>query len=295
MRHSAMDEKWTILRLLQWTEDYLRQHNAESPRLEAEVLLAEARSCQRIELYTAFDEEADEPTRLTFRELVRRRADGMPVAYLVGRKEFYSMSFRVTPEVLIPRPETEHIVVALLDLVKEYTRPEPTLQVLDVGTGSGILAVCAAMHVKNCQVTAVDISNEALEIARKNAAAHQVEERIAFVESDLLAALPAEQTFDFIVSNPPYVSESEYAELPTDVREHEPRGALVGGPTGAEVIARLIDQAAPRLRQGGALLIEISPMIHESVKKLVEARDDLRLESTIKDLAGHYRVVQANK
>ncbi|MEX0867032.1 MAG: peptide chain release factor N(5)-glutamine methyltransferase, partial [Pirellulales bacterium] len=273
MRHTAMDEKWTILRLLQWTEDYLRQHNAESPRLEAEVLLAEARSCQRIELYTAFDEEADEPTRLTFRELVRRRADGMPVAYLVGRKEFYSMSFRVTPEVLIPRPETEHIVVTLLDLVKEYTRPEPTLQVLDVGTGSGILAVCAAKHAKNCQVTAVDISNEALEIARKNAAAHQVEERIAFVESDLLAALPAEQTFDFIVSNPPYVSESEYAELPTDVREHEPRGALVGGPTGAEVIARLIDQAAPRLRQGGALLIEISPMIHESVKKLVEARD----------------------
>lgn len=288
-----MDEKWTILRLLQWTEDYLRRHQADSPRLEAEVLLAEARHCQRIDLYTAFDEEADEPTRVAFRELVRRRAEGMPVAYLVGRKEFYSLSFRVTPDVLIPRPETEHIVVALLDLAKTYQRPQSTLEVLDVGTGSGILAVCAAKHLKNCCVTAVDISSAALEIARKNAADHKIAEQIAFVESDLLGALSTEQTFDFIVSNPPYVSEGEYAELPTDVREHEPRSALVAGPTGTEVIARLIEQAAPRLRPGGTLLIEISPMIHDAVKQLVEARDGLTLQPTIKDLAGHNRVIQA--
>lgn len=290
-----MSDKWTILRLLQWTEDYLRQHEAESPRLEAEVLLAEARHCQRIELYTAFDEEADEPTRMAFRELVRRRADGMPVAYLVGRKEFYSMSFRVNPDVLIPRPETEHIVVTLLDLAKEYRRPESALQVLDVGTGSGILAVCAAKHLKHSEVTAVDISAGSLEMAKKNASDHRVAERIRFVASDLLAALPDDQMFDFIVSNPPYVSESEYAELPGDVKNHEPRGALVAGPKGTETIARLIGQAAPRLRQGGAMLIEISPMIHDAVQAIIEARDDLRLEPTIKDLAGHYRVVHATR
>src|SRR6185503_13086817 len=132
-------EAWTIGRLLQWTTDYLKKHGADSPRLDAEVLLAEARGCQRIQLYTAFEEQPAEEVRTAFRELVRRRAEGMPVAYLVGRREFYSLSFQVTPDVLIPRPETEFLLISLLDLAAG----KPDESIVDVGTGSGILAVCA--------------------------------------------------------------------------------------------------------------------------------------------------------
>ncbi len=138
-----MADEWTIGRLLNWTADYLKQHGSESPRLEAEVLLAHARGCQRIELYTSFGDEADEALRTKFRALVKRRAEGVPVAYLVGHREFYSLDFRVTPGVLIPRPETELLVLAVLDLVKAMPG-EGTVNVADVGTGSGIVAIAAA-------------------------------------------------------------------------------------------------------------------------------------------------------
>ena len=173
-------ESWTVGRLLQWTADYLAGHGSDSSRLDAEVLLAHAIGCQRIELYTAFDEQPADNTRSTFRNLVRRRAEGTPVAYLVGRREFYSLSFRVTPDVLIPRPETELLVVAALDLAKAEGQqrqgsretgrqgdsaadhdspgfPSP-LEIADVGTGSGVIAVCLAKHLPACRVTAIDIS-----------------------------------------------------------------------------------------------------------------------------------------
>src|SRR6266566_5105791 len=137
-----MPDEWTLGRLLAWTTDYLKGQGAESPRLDAEILLAAARGCQRIELYTSFDETADEATRQRFRELVRRRAEGTPVAYLVGHKEFYSLSFRVTPHVLIPRPETELLVVRLLDLAKQRGTASRPISIADVGTGSGIIAIC---------------------------------------------------------------------------------------------------------------------------------------------------------
>ena len=141
-----MADEWTIGTLLQWTTDYLKQHGAESPRLEAELLLAHARGCGRVELYTSFGDQADEALRTKYRELVKRRADGVPVAYLVGHREFYSLSFRVTPDVLIPRPETEFLVITAMDLLRERARKGPA-NVCDVGTGSGIIAVCLAKHV----------------------------------------------------------------------------------------------------------------------------------------------------
>jgi len=290
-------ETWTVGRLLNWTTQYLKDRGADSPRLDAEILLAEARSCRRIELYTSFEEVPAEATRAQFRELVKRRAEGMPVAYLVGRREFYSLPFRVTPDVLIPRPETELLVVRLLDLLAERAAPDAgsqTLHVADVGTGSGIIAVCAARS-QRCQVTAIDISPAALAIARENATTHGVTECIEFVTGDLLAALPAAAKFDFIASNPPYISEPEFAQLARDVRDFEPRGALVAGPQGTEVIARLIPQAAERLNSGGWLLTEISPMIEAEVRRLIAAESRLALGPTIKDLAGHARVVQARR
>ncbi|MFZ5829507.1 MAG: N5-glutamine methyltransferase family protein, partial [Planctomycetota bacterium] len=186
-------EVWTVGRLLQWTADYLKGHGSDSPRLDAEVLLAHALGWQRIQLYTAFDQAPAEGPRTAFRELVKRRAEGTPVAYLVGHREFFSLRFRVSPAVLIPRPETELVVVTLLDLAKGRAGG---LKLADVGTGSGILAVAIAKHLPGCRVTAVDSSPAALDIARANAADHGVAERIEFLESDLLAAVPPGD-FDF--------------------------------------------------------------------------------------------------
>jgi release factor glutamine methyltransferase len=288
-----MAETWTIGRLLGWTTDYLNRHHSDSPRLEAEVLLAHALGCPRIGLYTAFDQEPSETVRSAFRELVRRRAEGEPVAYLVGHREFYSLSFRVGPAVLVPRPETELLVLTLLDLVKASGNAEP--QIADVGTGSGAIAVSVAKYLAQARLAAIDSSAEALAVARQNAADHGVAERIEFLQGDLLGPLAPGRELDFVASNPPYVSEAEWESLPPDVKKYEPRTALVAGPLGTEVIARLIPQAAERLRPGGHLLMEISPMIHEAVGKLIEAEPRWELQPTVKDLARHARVVVARR
>jgi release factor glutamine methyltransferase len=279
---------------LNWTADYLKGRAADNPRLDAEVLLAHALACRRIDLYTRFEELPGEGPRAAFKDLVRRRAEGMPVAYLVGHREFYSLDFRVAPAVLIPRPETELLVVALLDLAKQRPPGQP-IAVADIGTGSGILAVCAAKHLPAVRITATDISPAALEIARTNAAAHGVAERIEFLQGDLLAAAPAERRFDFILSNPPYVTEAEGRKLPREVKDFEPREALVAGPRGTEVIERLVPQAAERIQAGGWLLLEISPMIHDAARAVLAAEPRLECCTTIKDLARRPRVIQAKR
>lgn len=290
----AEQESWTIGRLLTWTTDYLKRNGADSPRLDAEVLLAYARGCQRIELYTAFDMEVADDIRATFRELVKRRAEGTPVAYLVGKREFYSLSLRVTPDVLIPRPETEFVVIAALDEIKRLG-PDKELQVVDVGTGSGAIAVAIAKHAPAVHVFAIDISSKALEVANGNAASLGVADRIDFITSDLLAALPAGEQFDIIVSNPPYIGEQELPNLAREVKDHEPRLALIAGPTGLEVIARLIPQAAARSRSGGLLILEISPMIERRVHELIAADGRFEQAVTVKDLSGLARVVKARR
>jgi release factor glutamine methyltransferase len=287
-------EPWTIGRLLKWTVDYLEQRGADEPRLDAEVLLAHALGCRRIDLYTRFDETPDEQPRAAFRDLVQKRAAGTPVAYLVERREFFSLSFRVSPDVLIPRPETELLLVALLDLAKQRPAGGPP-EIADVGTGSGILAVAAAKHLPSARLTATDISPAALAIARANAAEHGVAERIEFLLGDLLAAVPAQRRFDFILSNPPYVSEAEAQRLPREVKDHEPRAALVAGPRGTEVIERLVPQAAGRLREGGHLLVEISPTIHEAAVAILAAERRLEPASTLRDLARRPRVLVAKR
>jgi release factor glutamine methyltransferase len=289
-----MADDWTIGRLLQWTTDYLKEHGSETPRLDAEVLLAHARGCQRIALYTAFDEPASDDLRTKFRALVKDRAEGKPVAYLVGHREFYSMNFRVTPDVLIPRPETELLVVRLLDIAKERGVNQP-IAIADIGTGSGIIAVVGAKRLPQAQVTAIDASRAGLDVARGNAEAHGVADRIQWIESDLFAAAPAGKTFDIIASNPPYVSEAEYEKLAKTVKDFEPRSSLVAGPRGTELIERLIPQSAERLNPGGWLLLETSPMLEPAVRALVEGDSRFELAATIKDLAGHARVVQAKR
>ncbi|MCR9291319.1 MAG: peptide chain release factor N(5)-glutamine methyltransferase [bacterium] len=284
-------EAWTVGRLLTWTTDYLKQHESDSPRLDAEVLLAHALDCQRIELYTAFSDEPSEAAKSAFREMVRRRAAGTPVAYLVGYKEFYSDRFEVNPNVLIPRPETEHLVVEALDRAKQISaaRGQENLRIADVGTGSGIVAISLAKHLPTSELVAIDVSAAALEVARSNASQHELTDRIEFVEGHLLTDIPQKPVFDLIVSNPPYVSDAEYAELPATVREHEPRGALVAGPTGMEVIAELMTMAVNHLAPDGYLLFEFSPMLAEKLPAYLGS--DWALEKITKDLAGRPRVV----
>ncbi len=290
----SQDQPWTVLRLLDWTTDFFKRKGSESPRLDAEVLLAHARDCERIELYTAFAEEPEEEQRVAFREMVRRRGEGMPVAQLVGYREFYSSRFRVNDATLIPRPETEHLVVETLDCAKQFSLNRP-LQIIDVGTGSGVIAISVAQSCENAVVTAVDISEAALKIATWNAQKLEVADRIKFMQSDLLTAVEQPERFDMICSNPPYVSEAEYKALSPTVRDFEPRGALVSGPEGTEVIAQLLEQTPDRLQIGGRLIIELSPMIADACQALALANSafgDLRF---IKDLDGHRRILSLQR
>jgi release factor glutamine methyltransferase len=287
------DAPWTIGRLLTWTTEFIAKAGGSSARLEAEVLLAHARDCQRIDLYTVFDEVPPAEMRDKFKALVKRRSEGEPVAYLVGSREFYSLTFEVTPDVLIPRPESELIVMTLTDRVKARSKSDERLKIADVGTGSGVLAVCAAKYVENADVLATDVSPAALAVARRNAERHKVQDRVYFVEADLFPANKPNMRLDYILSNPPYVTSNELTGLDADVRDFEPHLALDGGPEGTTVIERLLPESARRLKQGGSLLIEISPMIAQRVEGLIDQTEGLERRPTIKDLAGHARVVEA--
>jgi release factor glutamine methyltransferase len=282
-------ETWTIGRLLQWTTGYLKERGADSPRLDAEVLLAEALGCRRIELYTTFGETPEEAARTAFRELVRRRAEGAPVAYLVGRREFYSLSFRVTPDVLIPRPETEFLVIRLLDLAGRQSPAGERWEIADVGAGSGIIAICAAKRLENSRVTAVDISPAALKVAQGNAAEHAVGERIEFVESDLFSAVPAERRFDFIVSNPPYVARADPHLASGDLRFEPPAALSDGSVDGLDSIRAVVAGAPDHLEPGGWLMIEHGYDQKDAVQALLE-RHGFGEKISIDDLAGIPRV-----
>lgn len=288
---TSIDGPWTIRRVLEWTTGYLKERGSESPRLDAELLLAHARGCPRIQLYTAYDEPLPDAVRATMRELVQRRAAAEPVAYLIGQREFFSLPFHVTPAVLIPRPDTETLVMEALNVLKPCAAPA----VLDLGTGSGCIAVALAVNLPTARITAVDLSNAALEVARRNAARHKVADRVQFLEGDLFEPLPAGARLDAIVSNPPYVRTGEIPELQTEVRLSEPHGALDGGEDGLDTIRRIVDNAPDWLVPGGALLIECSPEQAEAVHGLLERQGAYAAVGIRQDLSSQPRVVMARR
>jgi len=288
-------EPWTVGRLLTWTTDYLKKSGSESARLDAEVLLAEARGCERIMLYTAYAEEVPEETRNKFRALVKRRAEGCPVAYLVGRREFFSLMFEVSPDVLIPRPETEHVVTATLDALKERSTDFGPAVVADVGTGSGAIAIAVAKHAPDVRVVATDVSEDALAVARRNAERHGVAERVEFFAGDLLGPVGAEVRLAVIAANLPYIGTAEQGTVADEVRKHEPHIALFAGSAGDELIAKLIPQAAERLEPGGWLILELSPMLAEGVSQRIQQHGHFEAASITKDLAGLARIVRAKR
>jgi release factor glutamine methyltransferase len=281
---------WTVRALLAWTADYFKSKGFESGRLEAQILLAHVLSCPRIELVARSDEVPEAKARATFRELVTRRAAGWPVAYLTGEREFYLLKFDVSPAVLIPRPETETLVQEALTRLKG--RPAPV--VLDLGTGSGCVAVSIAHQNKAVRVTAVDVSPDAAEVARRNAARHGVVDRVTVLVGDLFAPLPPGSAFDLVVSNPPYVTTKEWESLPVDVREHEPRGALDGGPDGLAFYRRIAAGAAAVLKPDGAVMVEIGATQEDAVRA-VFAEKGFTTGPAVKDLARRPRVVVATR
>lgn len=280
---------WTIRRIIEWTTSHLEKHGSETPRLDTEILLAHACRCQRIELYTRFDDIVGEHQRTLMRELVRRRVDAEPVAYLVGHREFFGLDFRVTPDVLIPRPDTETLVVELLELCKERNLP----RILDVGTGCGCIAIAAAVNLPSAQVTATDISRAAVEVARENAAAHNVADRIRFLQGDLFHPLGTSEQFEIIASNPPYVAQRELATLQDDVRNHEPHIALDGGADGLDHIRRLVAEAPAYLAPGGQLIFEVSPEQQGVVDELLCVDAAYTHSGKVQDLSGKVRLFRA--
>jgi release factor glutamine methyltransferase len=283
----SADQPWTINRLLEWTTKFLGEKGAASPRLEAQVLLAHALKCSRTALYTRFEDVPPDAERAAFRELVQRRVKGSPVAHLVGRKEFFSLEFEVGPAVLVPRADSEWLVTECLTLAKPMTAP----RLLDVGTGSGCLAVALASQHKTAVVTAIDLSADALAVARRNAARHKLDERIRFLEGDLFAPVPEGERFDFIVSNPPYIPTAVIATLAAEVRDHEPRLALDGGGDGFVVIDRLLAESPKYLEVGGYLLLEIGYDQEAEGRKRFEAAG-WELGKTIQDAEGRARVLR---
>ncbi|HUR52615.1 MAG TPA: peptide chain release factor N(5)-glutamine methyltransferase [Gemmataceae bacterium] len=281
---------WTIKELLRWTIDFLTKKGFPSPRLDAEVLLAHVLKCKRIDLIANSDETPADADRTAFRELIKRRVDHWPVAYLVGSKEFYLLKFEVSPAVLIPRPETETLVLEADRLLKPLAAPT----VLDLCTGSGCIAVVLAHQRKAARVTAVDISPDALDVAKRNAATHTVADRVTFLSGDLFGPVPA-TPFDLVVSNPPYVTPAELAALTPDVRDHEPRLALDGGPDGLAFYRRIATGVGPFLKPGGSVLVEIGHTQDEAVRALFAAQPELELGATIKDAMRLPRVVCAKR
>ena len=289
----STEQSWTLGQLLDWTAKHLAQKSIEAPRLDAEVLLAHAVGCKRIDLYgTRFAEAATPEVRQKYRDLIKRRLEGCPVAYpRSGKKGVSTASERLTvgPAVLIPRPDTEVLVAEALAEAKKKT----DARILDVGAGSGCVPIVLAKKLPKADVTAIDVSPEALGVARGNAEKHGA--KVRFLEGDLFAPLAADETFDIITSNPPYIAAEDLPKLPVGVRQYEPMLALDGGPGGFAVFDRLVDAARHRLRTGGTLLLEIGSPQEAPARQKLTAFAEYELGPTVFDHSGHPRVLRARR
>jgi release factor glutamine methyltransferase len=287
----------------------LRAAKVSSATLAAELLLMHVLGRDRAWIYAHPEELVQTSAMEKYFELLARRAAGEPTQYLTGKQEFWGLEFEVTPAVLIPRPETEHVIEVALERLGERGikidmrtgEPSPILRIADVGTGSGCLAIALAHELPHAEIFATDISGETLEVAQRNAARHGVADRIHFLQTDLLQKLLDQapnasdelQSFDLVVSNPPYVALNDAEALPREVRDHEPATALFGGATGVELYDRLIGQAAELLAERGILVLELGYNCADGVRALLSRQRAWVNISVTNDLAGIPRVIAA--
>jgi len=279
-----LSDTWTVLSILEWTSDFFSRKGVDGVRREAELLLAHVLELDRVGLYLNFDRPLDEVERQVYRKLVEQRGRREPLQYILGETEFFSLPFRVKPEVLIPRPDTEVLVEEVLCLLGQET----PARVLDIGTGSGILAITIAHERPNVSVRGIDVSASALQLAAENAQLNGVAERTEWLEQDF-ARLPAER-FDLVVSNPPYIPQGDLAGLMPEVRDYEPQLALNGGADGLDAYRALAQQAPEILHPGGWLLVEIGVGQSPEVQTLWQ-QAGLQEVFVRRDYAGIERVV----
>jgi release factor glutamine methyltransferase len=273
---------------------FLRDAGIDSSQIDAEVLLRQVLGIEKAQLYSALDEPLSASHRLRFQEMLERRMRREPVAYIIGRKEFWSLDFVVTSEVLIPRPETEVLVEVALDRLKSTATGTPNI--LDLGTGSGNIAVCLAKERLEANMVAVDIAASALEVARINSWRHGVSERIDLIHGYLFGALDAKKRlFDLIVSNPPYIRTGELSLLAPEIGQWEPMSALDGGPDGIAYYGRIIGEAHEYLAPGGSIVLEIGADMAPVVAELFARSACYGLASVYQDYAGRNRVIAATK
>lgn len=291
-----MPEDWNSLKLIRETTGYFEKAGIPDRRLDAELLLAHALGCKRIDLYTRHEKILKEKDRTRFKELIRRRVRREPLQYILGETEFYGLKFKVTPEVLIPRPETELLVEETIKIVgaplgapqtSGAASSAPTNhEILEIGTGSGCIAVTLAKHLPEASIVATDISKQALEVARENARRHDVEGRIELILADIAPwkRFAAEgRTFDSILSNPPYIPTGEFSKLQPEVRDFEPRRALDGGADGLDFYRSILQDAVKFLKPGASLLFEIGEDQGEKIRQMI-AEAGLREIQIKKDL-----------
>lgn len=278
-----MQPEWTIKSLLEWTTRYFKQNSIPQARLEAEILLARVLQVDRVYLYVHYPQPVDRRERETFKEYIRRRRQGEPSAYITGVKEFMSLEFHVSPDVLIPRPETELLVETALQLI----RGRDDIRVCDVGTGSGALAVCLARYCRGARVLAGDISEPALKLAGSNARRHNVE--VDFRCGDLMSPFQGEEPFDLVLANLPYIPLEEYRTLPRGIKDYEPQQALLASGDGLDIYRRLLPQARAGLKNQGCILMEIGCQQGAAALEMMRDWNEVEL---IRDLAGRDRLIK---
>ncbi len=284
-------ERWTVLKVLKWTTEHFQEKGMENPRLEAEVLLAHLLGVDRVGLYLNYDKPLKEEERKAYREMIQRRTAREPVAYILGYKEFWSLRFKVGPECLIPRPETEHLVEETLRLAAQEHLSLP-LRILEIGTGCGAMAVALAKELKEAHIVATDISPHALSLAKENAQAHGVGERIKFVQGDLFP--PGEAPFCLIISNPPYIITEDLFQLAPEVKDYEPLDALDGGGNGLRFFREIAQGSSGYLIKGGWLLLEMGEGQAPKVTNILEEVGFTHIE-LVPDYAGVKRVIRTQR
>jgi len=290
-----MAEVWTTGKLLEWVTGYFTKHGVDSPRFSAEMLLAHVLGVKRIDLYTGFEKLVEEAYLTPLRELVKRCAQHEPLAYLIGKTEFYSMEFVITRDCLIPRPETEMLVQRAVEFLRLR---EGRQHVLDLCTGSGCIAAAIARNHPAAHIVATDISDAALAVAARNVEKHRVNDRVRLLCGDLfdpvIAGLDVTQ-FDLITANPPYVSTAEYEKLDRNVKDYEPKQALVAGIDGLDVYRKITAAVDRFLKPGAALMMEIGYRQSAAIRRLLEAAGIFSRITVEKDFSNNDRLVAAFK
>ncbi len=304
--------EWTSLSLIQWTTGFFEKKGIPNPRLDAELLLAHVLKCKRIDLYMQFEKIISEKDRTAYRTLVERRATREPLQYILGETEFWGLTIKVTPDVLIPRPETELLVEEIVKRLKAQGSPlvdDPTaanetpaaanrepraLDILEIGAGTGCISIALAKNLPQSSIIATDISPKALEVARQNIRHHALDARIKLTESNLAPWEDFQKThrqFDLMVSNPPYIPADEITALQPEVSQHEPHLALSGGESGLDIIEKIHEHAIPFLKPQACLMMEIGEGQAQTLKEKYENHPMLPCSESVKDYQGIERIV----